>query len=146
MKGLQFNSFSTNLLATGAADGELCIWDLSSPAQPSLYPALRGGSSAAGSGAGEVTYLAWNCKVQHILASTSVGGSTIVWDLKRQKPVISFTDPNRPVSAPYLHPARALTLPAPCLLRCRLPGQLSPAPPCLRASPSARPCCLRACA
>lgn len=43
----------------------------------------------------QVTYLAWNCKVQHILASTSVKGTTIVWDLKRQKPVISFTDPNR---------------------------------------------------
>lgn len=45
--------------------------------------------------AAQVTYLAWNCKVQHILASTSVKGTTIVWDLKRQKPVISFTDPNR---------------------------------------------------
>jgi protein transport protein SEC31 len=32
--------------------------------------------------------------VQHILASTSAGGTTVVWDLKRQKQVISFTDPN----------------------------------------------------
>ena len=54
VKGLQFNTFSHNLLASGAADGELCIWDMSNPAQPSLYPALRGGGSAAGSGAGEV--------------------------------------------------------------------------------------------
>lgn len=134
MKGLQFNSLSSNLLATGAADGELCIWDLSNPSQPALYPSLKGGSASGngGSGAGEVrcssrgtqearrstaqgsctgastrvgsprsaqvTYLAWNCKVQHILASTSVKGTTIVWDLKRQKPVISFTDPNRHAS------------------------------------------------
>jgi protein transport protein SEC31 len=93
VKGLQFNPFSPSLLASGAADGELCIWDLAAPAAPSLYPALKGGSTASG-GAGEVTFLAWNCKVQHILASTSAGGTTVVWDLKRQRPVISFTDPN----------------------------------------------------
>lgn len=41
VKGLEFNSFSPNLLASGAADGELCIWDVAAPAQPSLYPALK---------------------------------------------------------------------------------------------------------
>ena len=41
VKGLEFNSFSPNLLASGAADGELCIWDVATPAQPSLYPALK---------------------------------------------------------------------------------------------------------
>lgn len=91
VKGLQFNPSSPNLLASGAADGELCIWDLASPGSPSLYPALKGGGSAAG--AGEVTFLAWNCRVAHIVASTSAGGTTVVWDLKRQRPVISFTDP-----------------------------------------------------
>lgn len=43
VKGLEFNSFSPNLLASGAADGELCIWDVANPAQPSLYPALKVG-------------------------------------------------------------------------------------------------------
>ncbi len=47
---------------------------------------------------GEITYLAWNKKVQHILASCSTNGTTVVWDLKRQKPVISFRDPNRCVA------------------------------------------------
>lgn len=32
--------------------------------------------------------------MQHILASCSTNGTTVVWDLKRQKPVISFRDPN----------------------------------------------------
>lgn len=41
VKGLEFNTFSPNLLASGAADGELCIWDVANPAQPSLYPALK---------------------------------------------------------------------------------------------------------
>lgn len=41
VKGLEFNSFSPNLLASGAADSDLCIWDLAKPATPSLYPALK---------------------------------------------------------------------------------------------------------
>jgi WD40 repeat protein len=31
--------------------------------------------------------------VHNILASTSFSGTSVVWDLRRQKPVISFTDP-----------------------------------------------------
>tara|TARA_Y100001954_G_scaffold207869_1_gene231743 strand:+ start:555 stop:4292 length:3738 start_codon:yes stop_codon:yes gene_type:complete len=92
VRGLDFNSFSPNLLASGAEDGELCIWDLASPTKPSLYPALK--STTGGPTAGEVSYLGWNHKVQHILASSSLNGTTVVWDLKRQRPVISFTDPN----------------------------------------------------
>ncbi|CAN6442260.1 unnamed protein product [Victoria cruziana] len=87
--GLEFNINSPNLLASGADDGELCIWDISNPAEPSHFPPLKG----VGSGAqGEVSFLAWNHKVQHILASTSYNGTTVIWDLKKQKPVISFSD------------------------------------------------------
>lgn len=41
VRGLEFNTFSPNLLASGAADGELCIWDVANPQAPSLYPALK---------------------------------------------------------------------------------------------------------
>lgn len=44
VKGLEFNSFSPNLLASGATDGELCIWDVANPSQPSLYPGLKVGA------------------------------------------------------------------------------------------------------
>ncbi len=37
---------SPNLLASGGADGELCIWDVGNPLQPSLYPAMQGGAGA----------------------------------------------------------------------------------------------------
>ncbi|XVE76771.1 hypothetical protein DITRI_Ditri13aG0007600 [Diplodiscus trichospermus] len=89
VRGLEFNATTPNLLASGADDGEICIWDLAAPAQPSHFPPLRGSSSAA---QGEISFLSWNCKVQHILASTSYNGTTVVWDLKKQKPVISFAD------------------------------------------------------
>jgi protein transport protein SEC31 len=43
----------------------------------------------------EISYISWNKKVQHILASTHVDGATVVWDLKKQRPVITLKDPNR---------------------------------------------------
>jgi protein transport protein SEC31 len=42
----------------------------------------------------DVTCVGWNKKVQHIMASTSSNGSSVVWDLKLKRPVISFSDPN----------------------------------------------------
>nr|POE86343.1 protein transport protein sec31 like b [Quercus suber] len=50
---------------------------------------MQGSGSAAH---GEISFLSWNSKVQHILASTSYNGTTVVWDLKKQKLVISFSD------------------------------------------------------
>ena len=92
VRGLEFNPFSPNLLASGASDGELCIWDVGNPAQPSLYPAMKGAAPGATAG-GDITCLAWNRKVQHILGTATVGGTVVVWDLKKQRPVISFKDP-----------------------------------------------------
>ncbi|GLT39684.1 hypothetical protein SLA2020_138620 [Shorea laevis] len=89
VRGLEFNAIAPNLLASGADDGEICIWDLSVPAEPSHFPPLKGSGSAA---QGEISFVSWNSKVQHILASTSYNGTTVVWDLKKQKPVISFSD------------------------------------------------------
>ncbi|EFN56942.1 hypothetical protein CHLNCDRAFT_143487 [Chlorella variabilis] len=91
VKGLEFNGFSPNLLASGGADGELCIWDVGNPMQPSLYPAMKGG---AGGPQPEITHLAWNRKVQHILGTCTAAGTVVVWDLKKQRPVISFKDPS----------------------------------------------------
>lgn len=30
-----------NLLASGADEGELCIWDLANPSEPNLFPSLK---------------------------------------------------------------------------------------------------------
>ncbi|PIN23651.1 Vesicle coat complex COPII, subunit SEC31 [Handroanthus impetiginosus] len=89
VRGLEFNSISPNLLASGADEGDICIWDVSKPSEPSHFPPLKGSGSAT---QGEISFLSWNSKVQHILASTSLNGTTVVWDLKKQKPVISFSD------------------------------------------------------
>ena len=38
VRGLDFNPFSSNLLASGGRDGELSIWDINDPMKPSKYP------------------------------------------------------------------------------------------------------------
>lgn len=93
VRGLEFNTFSAHLLASGASDGELRIWNLSAPTAPQLYPALKGAAGGAGS---DVAALAWNPRVQHILASSTAGGTTVVWDLNKQMPVIKLADPSAP--------------------------------------------------
>lgn len=93
VRGLEFNAFQPNLLASGADDGEICIWDLASPNEPRHPPPLQGTGSAAQN---EISYLSWNNKVPIILASTSYNGLTVIWDLRKQKSVISFySDSNR---------------------------------------------------
>ena len=92
VRGLDFNPFSSNLLASGGRDGELSIWDINDPTKPNKYPALASGPS--GPHTGEIAQIQWNTKVSHILASCgTTSGTTVVWDLKRQRPVISFVDP-----------------------------------------------------
>ena len=40
----------------------------------------------------DVSGVAWNCQVQHILASTSPGGRSVVWDLRKNEPIIQVAD------------------------------------------------------
>ncbi|KAL3622566.1 hypothetical protein CASFOL_033977 [Castilleja foliolosa] len=89
VRGLEFNALSPIFIASGADDGEVCIWDVTNPSEPTHFPPLKGSGSAT---QGEISFVSWNSKVQHILASTSFNGTTVVWDLKKQKPVISFSD------------------------------------------------------
>ncbi|XP_071829619.1 protein transport protein Sec31A-like isoform X2 [Apostichopus japonicus] len=85
VKALDFNPFQGNLLATGASDSEIFIWDLNSPTNP-MTP------GAKAQPLDEISCVAWNRQVQHILASTSPGGQCIVWDLKKNEPIIKVTD------------------------------------------------------
>ncbi|GER48620.1 transport protein SEC31 [Striga asiatica] len=87
--GLEFSSLIPNLLASGADEGDIFIWDVSNPLEPSHLSPLKGSGSAT---QGEISFLSWNSKAERILASTSYNGTTAVWDRNKQKPVISFSD------------------------------------------------------
>jgi protein transport protein SEC31 len=54
-------------------------------------PCPQGGAPG---GAPEIAHLAWNRKVQHILGTATSAGAVVVWDLKKQRPVISLKDPS----------------------------------------------------
>lgn len=41
MRGLDFNPNASNLLASGAADGETLVWDLTNPAAPNSFKVVR---------------------------------------------------------------------------------------------------------
>lgn len=86
VKGLQVNPISPNLLASGSINAEVLLWDLSSLQS---YPPTGTKSARLE----DVTDLAWNCQVSHILATSSSNGYTVIWDLKSRKEVIQLCLP-----------------------------------------------------
>ncbi|CAO1624180.1 unnamed protein product [Parajaminaea phylloscopi] len=84
VRGLDFNANQSNLLATGAVNGEIYIWDLTNPSKPYT-------PGAKSQKIDEVTSLAWNGQVPHILATASSSGCTAVWDLKAKRDIVGLT-------------------------------------------------------
>lgn len=62
--------------------------DSASDALADVAPWLQNGRDARV----ELTYLAWNRKVQHILATGRLDGVVVVYDLKKQRPIIELKD------------------------------------------------------
>lgn len=83
VRALDFNSLQTNLLASGATNGEIFIWDLKDPSKP-YTPGPRSPKLD------DVTALAWNARVAHVLGTSSSTGYTVVWDLRAKKEVVSL--------------------------------------------------------
>eukprot|EP00930_Biecheleria_cincta_P047446 TRINITY_DN3289_c0_g1_i1.p1 TRINITY_DN3289_c0_g1~~TRINITY_DN3289_c0_g1_i1.p1 ORF type:complete len:1199 (+),score=239.56 TRINITY_DN3289_c0_g1_i1:57-3653(+) len=86
---VEFHPLKPNLMATCGADSEVKILDISQPKDPKV---VRPSQTNKHEGS-EVLCCAWNRIVPHILCSCSNTGTTIVWDLKQNKEVISFQDP-----------------------------------------------------
>lgn len=84
VRGLDFNANQQNLLATGAVNGEIYIWDLTNPSKP-YSPGAKSQKID------EVTSLAWNGQVPHILATASSSGCTAVWDLRAKRDIVGLT-------------------------------------------------------
>ncbi|XP_013384747.1 protein transport protein Sec31A-like [Lingula anatina] len=81
---LDFNPFQQNLLATGASESEIYIWDMNNPTNP-MTP------GAKSQPADDVNCISWNKQVQHILAST-FSARCVVWDLRKNDPIIKISD------------------------------------------------------
>ena len=78
---ISFNPHASSpcLLASGSGKGELLISSLDSdPTQPSIATPSEKGA--------EITSLAWNTEVSHIIASAGGNGMTTIWDLRQNQP------------------------------------------------------------
>ncbi|XP_033744006.1 protein transport protein Sec31A-like isoform X4 [Pecten maximus] len=91
VKALDFNPFQANLLATGASDSEIHIWDLNKPDSPMTPGAKSQASELDVTPPEEVACVAWNQQVQHILASTFTA-RCVVWDLRKNEPIIKISE------------------------------------------------------
>lgn len=85
VSGLQFNPHkdSSHLLASGGSDSEVYVMSLERPDQPAAFiPAPPPNNTKH---TADITKVAWNTQVAHILASAAQNGSCIVWDLRQKK-------------------------------------------------------------
>lgn len=121
VQGLDFNPFVQHLLASGGSDSEvrlfienkqkwavffvknmtmdcfifeiqIFIWDLQNPLKPTAYSP---GAKLQNQQESGVMAVAWNKKVQHILASSIYSGVTSIWDLRAKRAVLQFSDPSK---------------------------------------------------
>ncbi|KAI0297383.1 hypothetical protein BC826DRAFT_1103471 [Russula brevipes] len=83
IRGLDFNPIQATLFASGGVNGEVYIWDLKDPGKP-YSPGTRS------SKLDEVSALAWNNQVPHVLATSSGTGYTVVWDLRGKREVVAL--------------------------------------------------------
>uniref|UniRef100_G3TSZ2 Protein transport protein Sec31A n=1 Tax=Loxodonta africana TaxID=9785 RepID=G3TSZ2_LOXAF len=88
VRALDVNIFQTNLVASGANESEIYIWDLNNFATP-MTPGAKTQNPPE-----DISCIAWNRQVQHILASASPSGRATVWDLRKNEPIIKVSDHN----------------------------------------------------
>lgn len=80
IKALSFSSLNPALLAAGGANGQVMIADVSRPEAPDVFAPCPDHKQNA-----EITSLAWNTQVAHIVASAAGDGTVAVWDLNTRK-------------------------------------------------------------
>ncbi|XP_042718636.1 protein transport protein Sec31B isoform X1 [Lagopus leucura] len=85
VRALDFNPFQSNLLASGANDSEIFIWDLNNFTVP-MTPGTKSQPHE------DISVVSWNRQVQHILSSAHPSGKAVVWDLRKNEPIIKVSD------------------------------------------------------
>ncbi|KAJ8401872.1 hypothetical protein AAFF_G00374530 [Aldrovandia affinis] len=85
VRALDVNPFQTNLVASGGNESEIYIWDLNNFGNP-MTPGPKTQPLE------DISCVAWNRQVQHILASASPSGRASVWDLRKNDLIIKVSD------------------------------------------------------
>lgn len=81
MAAMQFSSLDTHKLCAGAFNGRVSILDCTDPSKPSSTEPGPPDQHAAA----EITAVAWNTVVAHIVATAAGDGVVTVWDIQSQK-------------------------------------------------------------
>ncbi|XP_033041368.1 protein transport protein Sec31B isoform X1 [Trachypithecus francoisi] len=92
VRALDFNPFQVlqgNLLASGASDSEVFIWDLNNLNVPMT---LGSKSQYREQPPEDIKALSWNRQAQHILSSAHPSGKAVVWDLRKNELIIKVSD------------------------------------------------------
>ncbi|XP_065074343.1 protein transport protein Sec31A [Ochlerotatus camptorhynchus] len=84
VRSMDYNPFQHNLLASGASESEIFIWDLNNTTMP-MSPGQKIQPYE------DIQGLAWNRQVQHILASV-FPSRCVIWDLRKNEPIIKLSD------------------------------------------------------
>lgn len=108
VSALKFNPHadSSNLLATGGSTGQVWMMDVSQTVN--VYSPNGDDRNGCNPG-GEITQVAWNSQVTHILASSSANGTVVVWDLRQKKSWCEMrVEANCPVSDIAWNPTQGL--------------------------------------
>uniref|UniRef100_A0A3B4E2V9 Protein transport protein Sec31A n=1 Tax=Pygocentrus nattereri TaxID=42514 RepID=A0A3B4E2V9_PYGNA len=85
VQSLSVNLFQPNLVASGGNESEIYIWDLNSFGPP-MVPGPKSQPVE------DISCVAWNGQVQHILASASPSGRASIWDLRKNDLIIKVSD------------------------------------------------------
>uniref|UniRef100_A0A8C7VQ98 Protein transport protein Sec31A n=1 Tax=Oncorhynchus mykiss TaxID=8022 RepID=A0A8C7VQ98_ONCMY len=85
VRALDVNSFQDNLVASGGNESEIYIWDLNNFGSP-MTPGPKTQPLE------DISCVAWNRQVQHILASASPSGRASIWDLRKNDLIIKVSD------------------------------------------------------
>ncbi|XP_055372912.1 protein transport protein Sec31A isoform X2 [Condylostylus longicornis] len=84
IRGLDFNPFQNNLLASAASESEIFIWDLNNTSTP-MAPGTKTQPLE------DVQNVAWNRQVQHILSSV-FSSRCVIWDLRKNEQIMKLSD------------------------------------------------------
>jgi protein transport protein SEC31 len=93
ISGLHFNPHadSSHLLASGGSDAEVYVMSLERYDEPTVF--IPAPPPANAKHTADITQVAWNSQVVHILASAAQNGSTIIWDLRQKRAWCELRDP-----------------------------------------------------
>ncbi|KAF6714353.1 Protein transport protein Sec31A [Oryzias melastigma] len=95
VRALDVNPFQANLVASGGNESEIFIWDMNNFGSP-MTPGPKTQPLE------DISCVAWNRQVQHILASASPSGRASVWDLRKNDLIIKVSDHSNRVGVAVL--------------------------------------------